>query len=140
VNLYLVRDDFKGAGVEGKLYLEKVYFCETEERPWLDNAPRISCIPCGVYRVVWKWSPHFQRNMPHLEDVPGREYIMIHPANFPAQLLGCIAVGSERGMDAVFHSGDTFRKLSAMLEPVLARGEQVWITISNKENTANGQA
>ena len=38
-------------GCVGKLYASGMLFCETIERPWLDNIPFMSCIPAGQYKV-----------------------------------------------------------------------------------------
>lgn len=64
----------------------------TLELPWHDNKRRISCIPDGVYKVKKHYSPKFGRCF-WLQDVPNRSEILIHPANYTRELLGCIAVG-----------------------------------------------
>jgi hypothetical protein len=65
---------------------------ETLELPWLDNKPYKSCIPTGTYWVVKRYSHRFGTHF-HLVDVPGRTWILIHPANFVHELSGCIAPG-----------------------------------------------
>lgn len=69
-----------------------VYSCKTLELPWLDNAPRISCIPTGSYKVLRrtsaKYGPHF-----HVQNVPNRDLILIHHGNYHTDILGCILVG-----------------------------------------------
>jgi len=51
-------------------------------------------IPAGSYPVLYRWSPDFQQIMPHII-VPNRTDIMVHWANWPKQLLGCISLGTE---------------------------------------------
>ena len=51
-------------------------------------------IPAGTYQVLYRWSPDFQQIMPHVI-VPNRTDIMAHWANWPKQLLGCIALGTD---------------------------------------------
>ena len=53
--------------------------------------------------------------MPHLENVPGFEGILIHPGNFPSDTEGCILIGKEFSENAVLHSRDTFNELMATL-------------------------
>ena len=73
----------------------------TGELPWRDNAPDVSCIPIGTYEAILLYSPHFNRSLFHLQDVPGRSNCMIHPANWmgdaskglKCELEGCIALG-----------------------------------------------
>ena len=61
------------------------------ELPWKENQTGVSCIPEGRYELVKRWSPKFLRHL-QVMNVPGREYILIHPANEALQeLKGCIA-------------------------------------------------
>ena len=64
----------------------------TIERPWLDNAANVSCIPEGTYGVRWRESPKFGFTW-ELQDVPDRTYILIHAANYPSNVQGCIGLG-----------------------------------------------
>ena len=73
----------------------------TIERPWLDNKPRISCIPAGKYRCVphnWQESDKFRfKQVWRLENVPNRSAILIHSANLVGDVIGCIGVGTHIG-------------------------------------------
>ena len=66
----------------------------TMELPWKNNKRRVSCIPTGTYKVIKHTSPRFGRCF-WVQDVPGRSEILIHPANYHSDLLGCIGVGSD---------------------------------------------
>ena len=71
-----------------------LYKCYTIELPWKDNKSRVSCIPAGIYGVVTcKRSPHIQYEHYDILDVPNRDGIKIHIANYVRSLLGCVAVG-----------------------------------------------
>lgn len=65
------------------------------ERPWLNNAHDISCIPPGVFQCV----PHNTPDKPNcweLTNVPDRTGILIHAGNNPmVDSLGCLLVGTE---------------------------------------------
>jgi Family of unknown function (DUF5675) len=87
------------------------------------------CIPAGTYRVVLTKSPHLGYICPELLDVPGRSNIRIHKANFPADLLGCIAVGEDQQSDFVDQSGVAFERLMA----VLPHYEPIWLTITDPQ-------
>ena len=96
--------------------LKKVFDCKTLELPWKSNKRNVSCIPKGVYHVVHRNSKKYGDHL-HIEDVPGRDYILIHAANYVRQLEGCIAVGSTHadidmdGITDVTSSRVTLKKL-----------------------------
>lgn len=78
-------------------------------------------IPAGTYDLDFTYSPHFNRVMPHLI-VPSRDVlaggdagIRIHWANFPAQLEGCIAVGTAVDGDSIDESLVPFNQLYSIL-------------------------
>ena len=70
------------------------------EQPWNDNKPFKSCIPEGHYEVVKHSSPKFGRCFALIGEGVGlnkgdahRYAILIHPANWPDQVQGCLAPG-----------------------------------------------
>jgi|TARA_R110002033_G_scaffold16434_1_gene45558 hypothetical protein len=86
------------------------------EKPWLDNAPNVSCVPEGTYKTGWRDSPKFGETW-HIKDVPNRTYILIHAANYPTDVHGCIGLGMQLMADriAVGHSRkavNAFEKLT----------------------------
>lgn len=80
--------------------------CYSGECPWRENAQGLSCIPTGVYQVVWAPSPRLKRDTYRVINVPERSGVLIHSANYmgdrtmglKCQLLGCIALGEKRGV------------------------------------------
>lgn len=84
--------------------------CKILERPWLDNARGISCIPEGLYTVTW--SGPVLRDDPRTEvdesggriyrpyehyivhNVKGRSGILIHAGTDVQHSQGCLLVGS----------------------------------------------
>ena len=86
----------------------------TVERPWMDNQPKISCIPTGTYTVA----PHNgdkYKDVWEIQGVPGRDAILFHPANYAGQLEGCIAPGLSMGYIAIegaLHKGVTGSRLA----------------------------
>ena len=114
------------------IHSDKHYWsCHTIELPWRENKPNISCIPTGIYQVVKRVSDRFNEHF-HILDVPGRNYILIHPGNFHSQTKGCVLVGSELhdingdGEVDVVNSKVTMKKLLEMLP------EKFHIKIENK--------
>jgi len=99
-NLLLTRNAFTPWGVFGELQFPTGEVFYTIERPWLNNEAYVSCIPDGVYTLEKRHSPVVHRTSGgayqegwEVTDVPGRTFIMLHPANWMDDLAGCIGVG-----------------------------------------------
>ncbi|MGR3178859.1 MAG: DUF5675 family protein [Candidatus Anammoxibacter sp.] len=96
------------------------YEVRTLELPDRDNKRRISCIPCGDYEVIKRYSEKYGDHF-HILNVPDRDYILMHSANFVRQLLGCIAVGVAHsdidgdGLRDVTESKNTLKDLNERL-------------------------
>jgi hypothetical protein len=60
------------------------------ERSWEANHNMNSCIPEGIYPLKPHSGEKFQ-NVWEVTNVVGRSAILLHPANRPTELLGCIA-------------------------------------------------
>ena len=78
-------------------------------------------VPAGIYDLDIDKSPRLGIFTPHLR-VPSRDAqaggdagIRIHPANYPHELRGCIAVGTAAEANAVDHSRTAFARLMAIL-------------------------
>ena len=94
MELLLIRT-YHSQGVNGVIFFNGVRICDSIELPWRNNLRGISCIPEGSYSISKRRSRKYG---PHLwiRNVPGRELILIHPANNALQeLRGCIAPVSE---------------------------------------------
>lgn len=76
----------------GALSWGGIAFAVTLERPWLGNAPRVSCIPHGTYQCERVQSPRFGDTF-QVMDVPDRSHILFHRGNLEYQTEGCILVG-----------------------------------------------
>lgn len=102
-------DRASDTGVFGRLYVNGRDFGVTVEQPWRDNAKGRSCVPEGDYelrpwdsdrygRVVVLVNPALQvyaieAAIPREQRGIARSACLIHAANWPHQLQGCIAVG-----------------------------------------------
>lgn len=120
---------------EGVLYLidenKTIFDCKTLELPWKDNNRRVSCIPSGKYKAIKHVSPKFG-NCLWIKNVPNRSEILIHPANYVQQLLGCIALGNKHidinrdGLMDVADSKTTVNKLLNLIEGKEIEVEIIW--------------
>lgn len=93
-----IKDD--GKQTVGGLFSDSAvpYFrCDTLELPWLADAPNISCIPIGIYKVKWTYSQRHGKYMYQIMDIPNRTGIRFDVANYAKQLLGCVALGKGYG-------------------------------------------
>ena len=141
--LRLERDVHTDKSITGKLYLDNKFFCYTIELPWKDNQKNISCIPANTneiksYPIRFRpacESGKFKYDHLHVLDVTNRSYILIHRANFPKDIQGCIGVGNKRNRDSVDNSRNTLNKLMAAL--ALKPGEQAKLIIEDKKQQKN---
>lgn len=115
MNIIVQRKTKTKDGIFGILTLDwNPFTCVTLEN--LANA-----IPAGSYELNFTYSPHFNRTMPHIIVPPrdslsgGDAGIRIHWANFPAQLDGCIAVGTAVDGDSIDGSLVPFNQLYGIL-------------------------
>ena len=121
-------------GTQGTIEWDDTLVCYTIELPWLQNQKQISCVPEGEYVLEKRFSPKFQWHL-HLKNVPGRDLILIHPANdAKKELLGCITpVTKLTGIGKGNSSRKAFERLKALVYPVLERNEEVKIIIQSKK-------
>lgn len=88
--IFTIKRIYKDKGTQGKLYHNNQLFCYTIERPKTGEYP---CIPEGTYKATRYDSPKHGPDTWQLENVPNRSHIQFHVANYPSELLGCIAPG-----------------------------------------------
>ena len=96
-------------GTFGEIYLNnrRLY---TIERPWLDNKPRVSCVPSGEYDLLWKptTTPVPNQYDGHTWYLEGetvssgwsgkpRTRCALHVANIMQNVNGCIGIGRTLG-------------------------------------------
>lgn len=107
--LTVTRTNKSNDGIFGNLQIDGNPFkCVTLERLHME-------IFSGIYDVEFTFSPDFNRIMP-LIDVPGRTGCRFHWANFPSQLLGCIALGEKVDGDAIDESVIAFNQFYAIIQ------------------------
>lgn len=118
-------------GTNGELGLK---ICKTIELPWLQNQRSVSCIPEGRYELKKRFTKKHNLHLLVL-DVPGRDGILIHPANNALnELRGCIApVTIHTGSGTGSESRLANEKLKVLVLDALKRKEKVFITIKSKE-------
>lgn len=119
-------------GTQGILQFNGATICNTIELPWLHNSRKVSCIPEGMYVLKKRFSKKFGWHI-HLVDVPGRQFILIHPANdAKKELLGCIApVTYHIGIGKGSYSRNAFKKLTDLVFPMLDKTMVVHLLITS---------
>ena len=106
-------------GLDSKMPMNKILFMKK---------PHITAIPTGRYQITATYSPHFNRTLPLLNNVPGYSGVRIHPGNTAADTDGCILVGENTAKGRVNNSKYWFNLLYAAIDKALKRGESVNIT------------
>lgn len=97
--MYLSMTRFTDNGVQTQGQLElfdqqhnRIFRCDTLELSYKQNQRKISCIKDGVYVVSQNYSFRFGRGF-KLQNVLGRDGILIHCGNFNKDTHGCILIG-----------------------------------------------
>ena len=127
-NVQLIRFAFLNQCVMGRLTAVK-FECWTVERPWLSNTPAISCIPDGEY-VCKPFNGRKFKDAIQVTDVPGRTYILFHPANYPHEVQGCIAPGRHHAISE--DHGRVWESRSAMDDLKRIVGREFLLSISSQ--------
>tara|TARA_R110001632_G_scaffold207909_1_gene332132 strand:+ start:470 stop:892 length:423 start_codon:yes stop_codon:yes gene_type:complete len=133
INLLLIRDTFTEESTLGELFINGERICDTLENPWLDNQRNISCIPEGEYPVRIRYPRESgTRDYLHLliQDVPNREWVLVHIGNFPSQTQGCVLVGLGSKQNVVNNSRLAMDLL--MKEIINLGGENINLIIKKK--------
>lgn len=137
VELVLKRGLFgNSSGQIGELFDERGGFlCHILEDP--SQKPKVygeTAIPAGTYEIeanTWqgraykhgsRWDWH-SKEVWHLKDVRGFEYIQVHPGNTPVDTLGCLLPGRWDGRRIrVLSSVSAYRKLYQRYEKQVRAG------------------
>jgi hypothetical protein len=133
VNLLIIRETFTDKSTIGNLYLDGEWLCDTLELPYRDNQRSISCIPAGQYKVRLRTARESAtRDYLHLlvENVPNRDFVLVHIGNKSSDSRGCILVGIGREQDFVKNSRLAMELL--MKEILNLGGTNINLIIKNK--------
>ncbi len=106
---FTIRRTYEDKGTRGELLDEEGnHVCLTIERPRFGDHP---CIPAGTYTASRYDSPKHGEHIWQL-DVPDRTNIQFHIANWPHELLGCIAPGLDRTTSPEGETGVTSSRVA----------------------------
>ena len=128
-DLILNRLEYTDQSTVGELCVDGVHECWTLEPTARLPAGGPRCIPAGRYEVIMAWSTRFQMSTPHLQNVPGRTFIEIHPGNTAKDTEGCILVGTAKDTNTILNSREAYTALIPKIEAKLKEG-QLFIEIS----------
>lgn len=122
-------------GTFGELVTPSGLYYATVERPWLENKRGVSCIPEGVYVCRPRKFHKGGYDAIEITNVQDRTHILMHVANYPSQVMGCIGINTRHG--AINHqwcglsSKKAFKSLMAELG-----GETFKLSITNSACSA----
>jgi Family of unknown function (DUF5675) len=120
-------------GTNGDIFLNGKRVCYSIELPWKENKAQVSCIPEGKYALTKRYSARFGHHL-LVRNVPGRKWILLHPANNAHQeLKGCIApVSFLTGQGKGGQSKKALTALLKMIYPVSDRNNPVFLILQSK--------
>lgn len=133
MELELIRTYFPN-GTNGVILHHNKRVCNSIELPWLDNQPRISCIPEGRYELTKRYSQRYGWHL-LVNHVVNRNYILIHAYNDAIkESKGCIAPVSQcTGEGKGIRSKESLKKLLAMTYASIEKGNKVFIIIKSEQ-------
>jgi hypothetical protein len=133
MELELIRT-YHSLGTNGILLLNGIRVCYTIELPWKNNQSRVSCIPEGRYELRKRYTPRFGYHL-LVENVPGREWILLHAANDGLkEIKGCIAPASQLvGQGKGILSRIALKKLMTIVMPCLEKHQSLFLIIKSKQ-------
>ena len=120
-------------GVNGTLFCNGKFICNTIELPWKENRVGESCIPEGTYDLNLRHSKRFGEHL-HVTKVFERKMILFHPANIALkELRGCIApvsaltgegrgILSRRAMDVLMITVKSLKRANEQLKLTIKQG------------------
>lgn len=133
------------------LYVDGAHFCFIlEDGHRAAKVKHQTRVPDGTYQLAPRRAgsffnkyrqQHGHQFVPHLLNVPGFEYILIHKGNTVADSSGCLIVGDEAGYDhanrvysiAAGKSSQAYLRLYAVLHSAYEAGRTVRITLQRDE-------
>jgi hypothetical protein len=133
INLLIIREMFTEESIIGELFVNGELFCDTLELPYKDNQKSISSIPAGEYSVRMRYPRESAtRDYLHLlvEDVPNRDFILVHRGNTARDSRGCILVGKGSQHNIVYNS--TLAMDLLMKEIINLGGKNIKLIIKNR--------
>ena len=135
MELFLNRLDSNTECIQGELLINGTFECLTLELPLefegLENVPNKTCIPEGRYQVERLFSPHFNRLVPHVMNVPKRSAVEIHPGNTAADIRGCIILGAFKLSDTMIGGSQAAcQAFEEKFNLAIDANEPVWLEIA----------
>lgn len=131
MELQVIRRMCNATSTIGELTIDGKFQCYTlEDQVRPVGEPKVfgqTAIPYGKYPVVVTFSPHFQRDLPLLVDVPGFDGVRIHPGNTPADTEGCLLVGLGHTDGTVTDSRLAFAGVFEKIQAAASKGEAITI-------------
>jgi hypothetical protein len=137
MELELIRTYYPN-GTNGEILFNGTRVCSSIELPWLGNLHQISCIPEGRYELRKRYTAERGWHL-MLQDVPGRNLVLIHAANdAKKELQGCIApvsilIAEGKGS----WSKNALAKINAIVFPELEKRNSFFITIKSAQHEHN---
>jgi len=125
-----LRRFYLARATHGVLSTTDLVICSCLELPWRNNLPRVSCIPEGKYLLVKRYSARHGWHI-LVKNVPGRSFILFHPANDALRdLKGCLAPVMRLTREGYgIKSRDATNRFKRVVDAALDRGELVELII-----------
>lgn len=93
-----------------------------------------TCIPCGKYKVTYRYSPKFGKSYPAIENVLHFLGVLIHAGSNVGHTEGCILTGERvAGKEELKNQFQITEIIKKKVKAAFDSGEEIWITIVNEK-------
>lgn len=149
MNIFIEEIGTTNNSTVSQLFVDHRALCFTIEDGWRERKVQDETrIPAGRYRIrkrkegtfFNKYKKQFGHSwVPHIQNVPGFEYILIHIGNTPKDTSGCILVNRCIGINTTTgdyegtDSTSVYKLLYSLMDKAFERGEEIWIEIQRRE-------
>lgn len=128
---HTLEDEPRAVKVKGETRIPSGTFEIKERKDAVDKDGN----PVGMTKRYREKFPWFKWHL-QLQDVPGFNYIYVHPGNTDEHTDGCILVGYQTGDWKIWESTEAFRDFYFYVMGALNAGQRVFISI--KDEDGNG--
>lgn len=128
MEITIIREYQTSDATLGRLLVDGEEFCYTLED--LQRKEKIrgkTAIPCGRYKVIVDFSNRFQKELPHILDVPNFTGVRFHGGNTAEDTEGCPLLAKSRTKDRIYNCAVVVKEITRRIK----EEGHAWLTVKS---------